>query len=105
MSPAFRADHHRGSPSVLLGRVLRTKPNALHWWTVGRLAGSPQLMGDLGTARSMARGSSATLKSLNPANTAGRRLHLYSKVDAEAPRYLEFERWWATMFLLNAAAT
>jgi pimeloyl-ACP methyl ester carboxylesterase len=39
----------------------------------------------------------------NPSNTLwSKQYNLYSKVDAEAPRYLEFERWWGGHINLNA---
>ena len=39
----------------------------------------------------------------NPSNTLWSKQHnLYSKVDTEAPRYLEFERWWGGHVNLNA---
>ena len=41
-------------------------------------------------------------ENLNPANTLWtKQFNLYSKVDTEAPRYLEFERWWGDHVLLN----
>jgi len=40
---------------------------------------------------------------LNPANTLwSKQYNLYSKIDTEAPRYLEFERWWGGHVNLNA---
>ena len=42
-------------------------------------------------------------ENLNPANTLwSKHYNLYSKVDTEAPRYLEFERWWGGHVYLNA---
>jgi pimeloyl-ACP methyl ester carboxylesterase len=42
-------------------------------------------------------------ENLNPANTLwAKQYNLYSKVDTEAPRYLEFERWWGGHVDLNA---
>ncbi|WP_260513469.1 DUF3141 domain-containing protein [Stappia sediminis] len=39
---------------------------------------------------------------LNPANAIiGKPYNLYSKVDTEAERYLDFERWWSGHFLLT----
>jgi pimeloyl-ACP methyl ester carboxylesterase len=39
---------------------------------------------------------------LNPANTLwDKPYNLFSKVDTEAPRYLDFERWWGGYSLLN----
>jgi hypothetical protein len=40
---------------------------------------------------------------LNPANTYWEKnYNLYSKVDTEGPRFLEFEKWWGSPVLLNA---
>lgn len=42
-------------------------------------------------------------ENLNPANTLwSKSYNLYAKVDTEAPRYLEFERWWGGHVNLNA---
>ncbi len=39
---------------------------------------------------------------LNPANTVfGKAYTLYSRIDTEPERYLEFERWWGGYFLMN----
>jgi pimeloyl-ACP methyl ester carboxylesterase len=39
---------------------------------------------------------------LNPANTYWKKLYgLYSAVDTEAERYLDFERWWGGFFMMN----
>jgi pimeloyl-ACP methyl ester carboxylesterase len=41
-------------------------------------------------------------ENLNPANTFVDKLyHLYANVDTEAPRFLEFERWWGGFYLMN----
>lgn len=41
---------------------------------------------------------------LNPANTYfSKYYNLYSRIDTEAPRFLEFERWWGGYFLMNRA--
>ena len=41
---------------------------------------------------------------LNPANTYFGKYHnLWSKIDTEAARFLEFERWWGGYFLMNRA--
>lgn len=40
---------------------------------------------------------------LNPSRSYfGKYYDLYAKVDTEAPRFLEFERWWGGFFLMNA---
>ncbi|EEA04690.1 conserved hypothetical protein [Burkholderia sp. H160] len=41
-------------------------------------------------------------ENLNPANTFwDKYYHLYSNVDTEPPRFLEFERWWGSYYLMN----
>ena len=50
------------------------------------------------------RGSVSNFENLNPANTLWKKQYnLYSKIDTETPRYLEFEQWWGGHVLLNAA--
>jgi hypothetical protein len=73
-------------------------------YTGGVLGGSwlASLMSDLGNGRFDGAHLVANFESLNPANTLWTKpYNLYSKVDTEAPRYLEFERWWGGMYLLN----
>jgi pimeloyl-ACP methyl ester carboxylesterase/DNA-directed RNA polymerase subunit F len=41
-------------------------------------------------------------ENLNPANTLWEKeYNLYSRIDTEADRYLEFEKWWSGYFLMN----
>lgn len=41
-------------------------------------------------------------ENLNPANTFwDKYYHLFANVDTEPPRFLDFERWWGGMYLLN----
>ncbi|MFZ5570223.1 MAG: DUF3141 domain-containing protein [Thermodesulfobacteriota bacterium] len=41
-------------------------------------------------------------ENLNPANTFwDKYYHLFSNIDTEPPRFLEFERWWGGFYLLN----
>jgi len=41
-------------------------------------------------------------ENLNPANTLWEKYHqLFDDVDDEAPRFLEFERWWGGFYLMN----
>jgi pimeloyl-ACP methyl ester carboxylesterase len=41
-------------------------------------------------------------ENLNPANTFwDKYYHLFSNIDTEPPRYLEFERWWGSYYLMN----
>ena len=42
-------------------------------------------------------------ENLNPANTLWKKQYnLYAKVDTEAQRFLDFEKWWGGLFLMNA---
>ena len=61
------------------------------------------LAGDLGSGKFDGAWLVSNFEGLNPANTLWtKHYNLYSKVDSEAPRYLEFERWWGGHVLLNA---
>ena len=41
-------------------------------------------------------------ENLNPANTFWDKYYkVYSKIDTEVPRFLEFERWWGGFYLMN----
>ena len=54
-------------------------------------------------ACSTAPTSSPNFESLNPANTYWTKpYNVYSKVDSETERFLEFETWWGSPVLLNA---
>jgi Protein of unknown function (DUF3141) len=71
----------------------------------GLLGGSwlTALLGDLGNGRFDGTWLVTNFESLNPANTFWtKQYNLYSKVDTEPPRYLEFEQWWGGHILLNA---
>jgi pimeloyl-ACP methyl ester carboxylesterase len=74
-------------------------------YTGGMLGGSwlTALMGDLGNGKFDGAWLVSNFENLNPANTYwSKQYNLYSKVDTEAPRYLEFEEWWGGHVLLNA---
>lgn len=61
------------------------------------------LAGDLGHGIFDGANLVANFEYLNPANTYWKKgYNLYSKVDTEPPRYLEFEKWWGSPVLLNA---
>jgi hypothetical protein len=61
------------------------------------------LSGDLGNGIFDGANLVANFESLHPANTLWRKpYNLYSKIDTEAPRFLEFEKWWGSPVLLNA---
>jgi pimeloyl-ACP methyl ester carboxylesterase len=74
-------------------------------YTGGQLGGSwlAALMGDLGNGKFDGAWLVSNFDSLNPANTFWtKQYNLYSKIDTEPPRYLEFEQWWGGHVLLNA---
>ena len=61
------------------------------------------LAGDLGHGIFDGANLVANFESLNPANTYWEKgYNLYSKVDTEASRFLDFETWWGSPVLLNA---
>ena len=74
-------------------------------YTGGLLGGSwlTALMGDLGNGKFDGAWLVGNFENLNPANTYWtKHYNLYSKIDTEAPRYLEFEQWWGGHVLMNA---
>jgi hypothetical protein len=71
----------------------------------GTLGGTwlTEMAGDLGNGIFDGANLVSNFESLNPANTYWQKpYNLYSKVDAEAARFLEFETWWGNPVLLNA---
>ena len=61
------------------------------------------LTGDLGHGVWDGAHLIANFESMNPTNTYWQKpYNLYSKIDTEAPRFLEFETWWGSPVLLNA---
>ena len=62
-----------------------------------------ELAGDLGAGIFDGAHLVANFESLNPANTYWTKpYNVYSKVDTETERFLEFETWWGSPVLLNA---
>jgi len=71
----------------------------------GLLGGSwmASLAGDLGNGIFDGAALVANFENMNPANTYWKKnYHVYSNVDTEGPRFLEFEKWWGSPVLLNA---
>lgn len=71
----------------------------------GLLGGSwlAWLMGDLGNGIFDGAWLISNFESNNPANTFWKKgYNVYSNVDTEAERFLDFERWWGNPVLLNA---
>ena len=61
------------------------------------------LAGDLGNGIFDGANLVANFEALHPDNTYWKKTYnVYSKVDTEAPRFLEFEKWWGSPVLLNA---
>ncbi len=61
------------------------------------------LAGDLGDGIFDGANLVSNFESLSPANTLWRKpYNVYSKVDTEAARFLDFETWWGSPVLLNA---
>jgi len=74
-------------------------------YTGGLIGGSwlTAMMGDLGVGKFDGAWLVTNFENLNPSNTYwSKSYNLYSKVDTEAPRYLEFEQWWGGHVMLNA---
>ena len=62
-----------------------------------------RLASDLGNDRFDGAWLVSSFEDLNPANTHwGKYYNLFSKVDSEVPRFLDFERWWGSPTLLNS---
>jgi len=71
----------------------------------GALGGTwlASLMADLGDGVFDGAHLVENFENLNPANTLWSKYYnLFSKVDTEAPRFLDFERWWGGYYLMNA---
>jgi pimeloyl-ACP methyl ester carboxylesterase len=61
------------------------------------------LAGDIGNGIFDGANLVANFESLNPANTYWQKAYnVYSKVDTEAARFLDFETWWGSPVLLHA---
>ncbi len=61
------------------------------------------LAGDLGNGIFDGANLVANFESLHPDNTYWKKIYnVYSKVDTEPRRFLEFEKWWGSPVLLNA---
>jgi hypothetical protein len=74
-------------------------------YTGGLLGGSwlTALTSDLGHGKFDGAWLVQNFENLNPANTLwSKQYNLYAKIDTEAPRYLDFERWWGGHVILNA---
>jgi pimeloyl-ACP methyl ester carboxylesterase len=60
------------------------------------------LVSDLGAGKFDGAWLVQNFENLNPANTFWDKYYnLFANIDKEAPRFLEFERWWGGFFLMN----
>ena len=74
-------------------------------YAAGLLGGAwlASLSSDLGNGKFDGAWLVQNFENLNPANTFWNKYYqVFSNVDTEAARFLEFERWWGGYFLLNA---
>ena len=74
-------------------------------YTGGMLGGTwlTSLAGDLGGGKFDGANLVANFENLDPANTYFEKpYNVYSKVDTEAERFLDFETWWGSPVLMNA---
>jgi pimeloyl-ACP methyl ester carboxylesterase len=91
-----------GSPLSYWGGVRGKYPMR---YSGGLLGGSwlAALAGDLGDGKFDGAWLVQNFESQNPANTLwSKQYNVYSKIDTEPERYLEFERWWGGHVNLNA---
>jgi hypothetical protein len=102
-----------GAPEVFGPIVLAGAP--LSYWAgvdgdgplrfAGGLTGGTwmaTLAGDLGNGRFDGANLVANFENLNPGNTLwSKTYNLFRKIDTEAERYLQFERWWGGFFFVN----
>ena len=89
----------RRSPT---GRGTRPVPDALLGRAAGRLVATA-LAGDLGAGIFDGAALVQNFENQNPANTLwSKQYNLWSKIDTEPERYLDFEKWWGGHVTLNA---
>jgi len=91
-----------GSPMSYWAGVRGANPMR---YSGGLLGGSwlAALASDMGHGKFDGAGLVQNFENLNPSNTLWtKQYNVYSKVDTEGPRYLEFERWWGGHVNLNA---
>lgn len=73
-------------------------------YTAGLLGGSwlTAMTSDMGAGRFDGAWLVQNFENLNPANTLwNKQHHLYANIDTEAPRYLDFEKYWGGYVYLN----
>ncbi|MDR3514724.1 MAG: DUF3141 domain-containing protein [Azospirillaceae bacterium] len=99
-----------GGPLILAGAPLSywagIHGKAPMRYSGGMLGGSwlATLASDLGAGQFDGAALVQNFENLNPANTYWTKdYNLYSRIDTEAPRFLDFEKWWGSPILLDGA--
>jgi poly(3-hydroxyalkanoate) synthetase len=91
-----------GSPLSYWGGVEGVNPMRYLGGLVGG-AWTASLLSDLGNGFFDGANLVANFENLNPANTFWtKQYNVYSNVDTEEKRFLDFEKWWGGFFLLTA---
>src|SRR5258708_8111018 len=91
-----------GSPLSYWAGLHGKKPMRDLGWLLGG-TWLTSLAGDLGNGIFDGANLVANFESLHPDNTYWKKIYnVYSQVDTEPPRFLEFEKWWGSPVLLNA---
>ena len=94
--------YHRGRAVVLLGRRPRQEPDALFGRPARRKFADP-FTSDLGGGRFDGAWLVQNFENMNPSNTLWtKQYNVYSKIDTETDRSVDFERWWGGHCNLNA---
>jgi pimeloyl-ACP methyl ester carboxylesterase len=90
-----------GTPLSYWAGVEGKNPMRYHGGLLGG-TWTASLLGDLGAGKFDGAWLVYNFEQLNPANTYfSKPYRLFAKVDTEAERFLEFEKWWGGHFLLN----
>jgi pimeloyl-ACP methyl ester carboxylesterase/tellurite resistance protein len=90
-----------GAPLSYWSGITRANPMRYRGGLVGG-AWISSLLSDLGNGKFDGANLVANFESLNPANTVwSKNYQVYSQVDTEAERYLDFEKWWGGFFMMT----
>ena len=97
--------HSEGKPAVIGNCQAGWHGRNPMRYSGGMMGGSwaTALAGDLGNGHFDGANLVQNFEKLNPANTHwSKQYNLYANIDTEAPRYLEFEKYWGGHVFLNA---
>ena len=96
------ADYDRRLAALLLGGPPWQKSNALSWRSARRYLAHVACRRSW-TWRLRRRLPGQQFREFEPVKHVWKKSYnVYSKIDTEAPRFLEFEKWWGSPVLLNA---